>query len=52
MQKLQHLELNLKLCEDTFCPLCHFGVKVGAPISVSVPIAVISISYLDFSTQM
>jgi len=27
MQNLQHFELDLKLCEDTFCPLCHFGVK-------------------------
>jgi len=31
MQNLQHFELDLKLCEDTFCPLCHIGVKVEAP---------------------
>jgi hypothetical protein len=27
MQELQHFELDLKLCEDILCPLCHFGVK-------------------------
>ena len=27
MQKLQHFELDLKLCEATLWPFCHFGVK-------------------------